>query len=442
MNSKPNLLETGEPFPSRTTPYDSFIMALPLRGLYSPKMVVNLARKQGLLEPEQPARTVAEAERALSDFCAYRLPSRPDRWLKKGGQPVDKAWYGWRWKAALPRGFFTDEEWRAVTRALRRDARALWFDDCLERVIRFRTLGVLVLIVLGFLGVRHYRPAIGWEVIRQDGPAAFFHWLADPRTAQEKLDRAWSLFSQGALEEAASHNAPLLKEKQNSRIKGDAHYLAGLLADEAQPGKAMDHFTRAMDIYGELEAFNSLQNMTLVIAHHFLRQGDPNRAWRHLEKARLVPAGKPNLGYFHEMQSGYYFAVGMYANALCSAQDSLEHYRGQDPRATARMLTAKGFYHILTGDFRAGVRTSLEAEVAILHLTDTSMYHMNLVNLYLVAKCENQRSEPYLNLLLERVSEHREETLRRKVEFAWAFPCPEPPLCADGADHSLVQPRN
>ncbi len=292
-------------------------------------------------------------------------------------------------------------------------------------MIKSRKLAISTALVLGFgiAAAEHFRPAEMWKVLLAEGPGAALYWLADPRTNQEKFAKAWNLYLQGDLGEAAAENEPLLNLKVESKTKGDAFYLAGLLAAREFVPETMNYFFQALDIYEEREAYNSLYNAHLTIANYYLRVGDPTLALSYLKRTDSIPASRPNLGYYFEVKLLYEFKSGLYKDALASAQESLMFYQGQDANATAKLLTAVGFFQILNGQYSEGLQTSIDAQDAILKIENQSLFFFNRVNFYLLEKCRGQGSELYRKSILKRISLTGDALLKEKFEFAQSFSC-------------------
>ncbi len=442
MSPKLETVTGSNPFPGRPMIYHPLIQNLELEKTYGHHALVNLGETSGLFEKE-PLKGKGSPSKALISLGGFadRNLGPPDRTVKISKKRTLKEWYGWRWKQTLPRDCCGEEEWREIERLEKRHERrravgtkitGLWTQ------IKSRKLAISTLLALGFgiAAAKHFRPAEMWKVLLAEGPGAALYWLADPRTNQEKFAKAWNLYLRGDLAEAAAENEPLLKLKVESKTKGDAFYLAGILAARKFLPETMDYFSQALDIYEERKAFNSLYNVHLTIANYYLVQEDISLARSYLKKADQIPATRPNLGYYFEVLSDYYFKSGQYFDALASAQYSLDFYHGQNIHAVAKMQIAVGFYRALTGDYVGGLESSLEAELTMRRLGENVLFFFNKVNFYLLSKCGGQNSTPYVKLISEKITKLNDEVLKEKLRFAQEFPCPE----VTGDDTGLLPP--
>ena len=100
--------------------YGRLIMALPEEEVFSVDRILELAFARGLL-PENDGDDLTVVRRraydALSKFAKKHLDTELDERVANRNQQFIPGWYGWRWKLALPEGFFEDPEELARLRA-------------------------------------------------------------------------------------------------------------------------------------------------------------------------------------------------------------------------------------------------------------------------------------------------------------------------------------
>lgn len=292
---------------------------------------------------------------------------------------------------------------------------------------RLITIVAAITIVITFAAIE-YPIFEGYRVFKEEGPLAILDWVQDPRTNQEKFLEAWSLYSTGDLVGAKEKSKHLLKLKADSKVKGDAYFLTSLLASQDFSSDTMGLYQQTLDIYSKVGAFNSIYNTYLSIANHLLVQDDTELAYHFLKKTYHVPASNPNLGYYHEVESDFFFKSGQYEDALSAAEISLENYQGKDVIATARLLHLLGFYLILTGDQEAGLGKSIESEILCLKIGNMDLYYYNMFNFFLIAKCNGMNALAYRDIIKNKSKETGDKLLGIRLEFAENFICgPKPP---------------
>lgn len=410
--------------------YDGFIKALDMDALYSPIMVVKNGQVHGLFEGASSRGEYApeKVRHSMGRFSRDNLPEQCDGFIALSGARSYRGWYGWRWKHALSAAFFSAKQWRSIRarakRHLRRQSRAEWFARLAAPFEAGKTL-LTVMLCLGVAGlaVRHYRPVTAWGVLRQEGPAAALDWIQDPRTGEEKFIQAWSLHNSGGYEAAGKIVKELIKLKKSSKSKGDAYYLAGKLAERKDLFVAMEFYSRAVDTYLDLNAFNSSYLAYLSIANIFIARNDFGLAENYLELARNVPAEKPNLGYLAQVESNYHFRLGDYQSALEASRRGFAHYQGKDMNNTIELLSAVGFYEILVGQWETGLFHSLECQRLILEKGTRDLYFYNQINLFLYQRCIDSGVRAYYRSISQRIEKTGDQKLKDYLAFAESHTC-------------------
>ena len=88
----------------RPLKYKHFILLLEDDALYTPAAIVTNGQEKGLTVPPPGAdRTRLRIRHTLARFAInHAFPHDGDGLLRLPGQAATPAWFGWRWKNALP----------------------------------------------------------------------------------------------------------------------------------------------------------------------------------------------------------------------------------------------------------------------------------------------------------------------------------------------------
>lgn len=430
METQPVPPSVKKLLPGRPMKYDSFIKALDLHELYSAHMAAKHGEKLGLFELEAFGGSGAfrKARNSLAGFCRLNLPEECDRVLETPGYKPAKSWYGWRWKRALSPSFFSVREWRKTEKAWRSHACRQALTTFTQRVkAKLRTqklaIGLASLVVLAGAAVQHYRPVEAWRLLQKEGPASALHWLKDPHTPREKFMQAYSLYSIGDFEAASARVEPLMHLRVEAKTRGDAFYLAAEIARRSHSDSTLELYQNALTSYARIDAHNSLHLTYTSMAKHLIDLGDLSLALNHINFARTLPATRPNLGYFFEIESELYFNRGDHRQALNSSRLSLQHYDGQDISGTARMLSDVGFYHLLLGDLDEGLARTIASELIILDTGKMKLFYYNKINYLLHAKCSNLPYSPLARVIEAYAEKHGDRVLKSYLSFVETFSC-------------------
>ncbi len=438
MSPKSETATTSNPFPGRPMIYHPLLQNLELEKTYGHHAVVNHGETCGLFEKE-PLKSKGSPSKALISLSGFadRNLGAPDRTIKVSKKRTLKEWYGWRWKRTLPRDCCGEEEWREIERLEKRHERrrVLWTKiSGLWTKIKSRKLAIctLLVVVFGIAAAKHFRPVEMWRVLLTEGPGAALQWLKDPQTPREKFIRAYGLYSSGNFEEAFRITNSLMSVKAEPKLRGDVYYLAAELARRSHQDNTLELYQDAVTNYLEVNAFNSIHLAYTSMAKFLIDLDDPSLAVNHLDFAKTLPATKPNLAYFHEVESELYFKVGNYQQALNASKMSLNYYEGVDINGTARMLSNVGFYEMLLGNFEKGLAKTVESEVIILKTGKMKLYFYNKLNLMLFLKCSGFSHHSVEGTIKDYAENERDLVLEGYLAFLENYSCERLRLKGDG----------
>ncbi len=235
--------------------------------------------------------------------------------------------------------------------------------------------------------------------------------------------QAWSLYSVGQFEESAQMAAPLLELRTDSKVKGDAFYLAGKLGERNNRADVMDLYSQAIEIYATLGALNSAFLAYVSTANFLVTRDDLDLAKNYIDLAKDLSATNPNLGFLAEVESKLYFRQGNFQKALQESRRGLSFFKGRDLSNYAQLMSLVGLFQILNGELDEGLSQALECENIIREKALHDQYFFNQIVIFLYHRCNGLQGLPYFDSISGHVEKSGDRNLKWYLDFAINFDC-------------------
>ena len=433
----------------RPMKYSKFIKALDFETLYGTASVVAKGEEQGLFElaefrdqEESLKDAKTKVRMAINRLASQSLPTKEDGFLsKKGKQPL-RAWYGWRWKRAIPKYYFEEFELNAIKefeaqsllRALEKK-KASWEINPAGLVSFRKTSFVLALLVAAVVLTAGFISAFypeGVRVFKEEGPIAAFHYFRGSESFKRRdpvvlFGKAWTKYAIGHFEEAEQDAYDLIKEPGTPEVTvGNCFFLlAKIKTRTGLYHDARDHYQRSQNIFENLNRTANLYKNHIGVAELALESGDDAEAEYYIQLAleTYKEAGMEPWD-IHHLQAELAFRRGDYQRAL---EYSYRYYSGYKKAGnlgkTADALIDIGFYLLLTGQWEAGFQKTMEAQVLVNKAGDQDKFYFCMINLIMFRRCEGKSYAAIEEALINQIDEKRDQSLQKLLGFALSFPC-------------------
>lgn len=442
----------------RPMKYFEFFRVLEMDKLYAPSSVMRAGEENGLFELEefQDSHIRYKVRMAMNRFAGDHFLGEGDAVIEQKGRAPMRGWYGWRWKDAIPRQYFSSSELAQIqTRKARmapasvpssagseagavQAVRTHW-----QRWIRKPVL-VFSLVILGSFGAFGMMSAFypeGFRVFREQGPRAALEYFQRASNKSENptlvFGQAWSKYSMGDLKEAEEDCYRLIREPNLPEgIYANALFLLGNIArSNGRYDEADEHLYQAYSIYERLGKDGNLYKSCLAMARVAIMRGDLERAESLLDQSLVHHAFvQKDLGHYFQLKTQAAFLRGDYGDALdFSYQRLAEYERVGMKNNQADALSDIGFYSILMGYYNHGFDKTIQAQEFIQKTGAQGKYYFNLINFLLLQRCKGGTYQTLVDQIQKRIDEEANLDLKSYLEFSMTCDCAreregEPPI--------------